>query len=79
MDRDRVKQLEDQWVLPADAVSISAVWVRGLQHKDMIDGQMLFVPSHWDPKAEVNPWTIVKDGIHPLQALNTPRWQTTCQ
>ena len=68
VDRDRGAKADDQWVQPADSISLRAVWLCGLGHDQMRDGATWFVPTSWDPKAEVKPWAICHDGVSPLQA-----------
>ena len=67
VDRNRGARADDQWVQPADSISLLAVWLCGLDHEHMRN-QLWFVPTPWDPKAEVNPWEICDNGVSPLQA-----------
>ena len=36
VDRDRGKRAGDQWVQPADSISLQAVWVCGVEHNNMV-------------------------------------------
>ena len=58
VDRDQGTKAQDQWLQPSDSISLHAVLLCGLEHDEMRDGLTWFVPSPWDPKAEVNPRTI---------------------